>query len=167
MAVTPSSRTTSQVDRSYVDVGSVTKGTLNQNNWDTTATSYTIGPRFAYHNHGRFTPYVEVLFGGRHNVNQHGGRKFHTAQAPVTLPSNATIILPPTSIFTTRIDASKTGFAMLVGGGLDIKIGKRFSVRPIAVDYYLMRMPSLVTGNDTNHNNIRYTAGVSFLFGKK
>jgi hypothetical protein len=30
-----------------------------------------------------------------------------------------------------------------------------------------MRMPGLVTGNDTNMNNIRYTAGVSFLFGKK
>lgn len=149
------------------DVGSVTKGTLNQNNWDTTATSYTIGPRFAYHNHGRFTPYVEVLFGGATTSISTEVGSFIPPNAPITLPSNATIILPPTSIFTTRIEASKTGFAMLAGGGLDIKIGKRFSVRPIAVDYYLMRMPSLVTGNDTNHNNIRYTAGVSFLFGKK
>src|SRR5579872_6605327 len=30
------------------DVGSVTKGTLNHANWDTTATSFTLGPRFTY-----------------------------------------------------------------------------------------------------------------------
>ena len=141
-----------------VDVGAVTKGTLNHNNWDSTATSFTIGPRFAYHNHSRFTPYVEVLFGGAESSV--------STEAGNFVPTNTNLILPPTSIFTTRIVASKTGFAMLAGGGLDIKF-KRLSFRPIAVDYYLMRMPSLVTGNDTNMNNIRYTAGVSFLFGKK
>jgi hypothetical protein len=84
---------------------------------------------------------------------------------PATLPAN--VVLPPTSIFTTRIDASNTRFAMLVGGGLDIKFGKRLSFRPFGVDYYLARMPSALTGSDTNHNNFRYTAGVNFLFGKK
>lgn len=144
-----------------VDVGSVTKGTLNHASWDSTATSFTIGPRFTYHNHSRFTPYFEVLFGGAEvSVSTEVG-----TYVPAVLPAN--IVLPPTSIFTTRIDASKTGFAMLVGGGLDIKLSKRFSVRPIGVDYYLMRMPSLLTGDDNNANNIRYTAGVSFLFGKK
>jgi opacity protein-like surface antigen len=144
-----------------VDVGSVTKGTLNHNNWDSTATSFTIGPRFAYHNHSRFTPYVEVLFGGAESsVSTQVGNL-----VPGSVPPN--LILPPTSIFTTRIVASKTGFAMLAGGGLDIKIFKRMSFRPIGVDYYLMRMPSLVTGNDTNLNNIRYTAGVNFQFGAK
>jgi hypothetical protein len=149
-----------------VDVGSVTKGTLNHNNWDSTATSFTIGPRFAYHNHSRFTPYVEVLFGGAESSVSTEVGTFVPTNVPITLPTNANIILPPTSIFTTRIVASKTGFAMLAGGGLDIKF-KRVSFRPIGVDYYLMRMPGLVTGNDTNMNNIRYTAGVSFLFGKK
>jgi hypothetical protein len=56
---------------------------------------------------------------------------------------------------------------MLVGGGLDIKIFKRMAFRPFGLDYFLARLPSVVTGNDTNHNNLRYTAGVSFLFGKK
>jgi hypothetical protein len=140
-----------------VDVGSVTKGTLNHANWDSTATSFTIGPRFSYHNHSRLTPYFEVLFGGAESSV--------STEAATFVPGN--IVLPPTSIFTTRIVASKTGFAMLVGGGLDIKIFKRMSFRPIGVDYYLMRMPSLVTGNDSNMNNIRYTAGVNFTFGRK
>ena len=109
-----------------VDVGSVTKGTLNHNNWDSTATSFTIGPRFTYHNHSRFTPYFEVLFGGAESsVSTEVG----TFVGPANLPAN--VVVPPTSIFTTRIAASKTGFAMLVGGGLDIKLFKRMSFRPI------------------------------------
>ena len=72
-----------------VDVGSVTKGTLNHNNWDTTATSFTIGPRFAYHNHSRFTPYVEVLFGGAESsVSTEAGT--FVAPPPSHLPTNAT-----------------------------------------------------------------------------
>jgi hypothetical protein len=145
-----------------LDVGSVTKGTINHAAWDTTVTSFTLGPRFTYHNHSRFTPYFEVLFGGAEaSVSTQVG----TSVGPVTLPAN--ILLPPSSVFTARIDASTTGFAMLAGGGLDIKLSKRISFRPIGLDYYLARMPSVLTGNDTNHNNIRYTAGVNFLFGSK
>jgi hypothetical protein len=147
------------------DFGSVTKGTLNHANWDSTVTSFTIGPRFMYHNHSRFTPYLEVLFGDADAAVSTEVGTFAPANLPTNLPAN--VVLPPTSIFTTRITASKSGFAMLAGGGLDIKIFKRMSFRPIGVDYYLMRMPSLLTGNDKNINNIRYTAGVSFLFGKK
>jgi hypothetical protein len=54
---------------------------------------------------------------------------------------------------------------MLIGGGLDIKVGKHVSLRPIEADYYLARLPSFVTGSDTNKNHFRYSAGVNFLFG--
>lgn len=47
-----------------VDAGAVNKGTLNGNNIDTTVTSLTAGPRFTWHNHSRFTPFAQVLFGG-------------------------------------------------------------------------------------------------------
>jgi Outer membrane protein beta-barrel domain len=148
------------------DVGSVTKGTLNHANWDTTATSFTLGPRFMYHNHSRWTPYFEVLFGG---AEVSASTEVGTFVAPpVVAPAiNPPVALPPGYTFTTRITTSKTGFAMLVGGGLDIKFGKHFAFRPLGLDYYLARMPSAVTGNDTNHNNLRYTAGVNFLFGAK
>jgi len=148
------------------DVGSVTKGTLNHAPWDTNVTSFTLGPRFTYHNHSRFTPYLEVLFGGAEaSVKTKAGTFLGQANRPANLPAD--VVLPPTSIFTTRIEASNTGFAMLAGGGIDIKLSKRISFRPIGVDYYLARMPSVLTGNDTNHNNIRYTAGVNFMFGAK
>ncbi len=145
------------------DVASVTKDSLNHANWDTHATSFTIGPRFAYHNHSRWTPYVEVLFGGAEV-----GASMDTGQfvAPPIVTPHVTF-LPPGDVFTTKISTSNSGFAMLVGGGLDIKFGKHFAFRPIGVDYYLARLPSALTGNDTNHNNIRYTAGFTFMFGKK
>jgi hypothetical protein len=41
---------------------------------------------------------------------------------------------------------------MLIGGGLDIKVSKHIALRPIGEDYYYTRLPSFITGNDTNKN---------------
>ena len=46
------------------DAGAVTKGVLNGRDIDTTVVHFVAGPRFAFHNHSRFTPFGEVLFGG-------------------------------------------------------------------------------------------------------
>jgi hypothetical protein len=75
------------------------------------------------------------------------------------------LILDPNLPISARIGASNTGFAMMAGGGLDIRISKHMAFRPIAVDYYLTRVPSFATGNTTNRNNVRYSAGINFLFG--
>jgi hypothetical protein len=56
---------------------------------------------------------------------------------------------------------------MLIGGGLDIKVSKHIALRPIGADYYYTRLPSFITGNDTNKDHFRYSAGVNFLFGAK
>jgi opacity protein-like surface antigen len=144
------------------DFGAVTKGVINQTPWDTTALSYTIGPRLTYHNHSRFIPYGQVLFGGSYITTS-------TQVGTLVTPSLVAprLILPPNLIFTTRINAAKNGFAMLVGGGLDIKLSKHFSFRPAEFSYFLARLPNEVAGNDVNHNNFRYTAGISFLIGAK
>jgi hypothetical protein len=54
---------------------------------------------------------------------------------------------------------------MLAGGGLDIRINKHVTVRPLGVDYYLARLPDVLTGNQQNVGNFRYSAGINFLFG--
>ena len=54
---------------------------------------------------------------------------------------------------------------MVAGGGLDIKVGKHMSFRPIGVDYYQTRFPGILNSNQNHQNNFRYTAGVNFLFG--
>jgi hypothetical protein len=147
-----------------VDAGAVTKGVLNGFDVDTTVVNFVAGPRITIHNHSRFTPFVQVLFGGAYG----------TASARISaLPLNTGIpgLLPPEIILdpnlpvTTRLSASHTGFAMMAGGGLDIKLSRHVSFRPIGADYYLTRVPSLLTGNVSNRNNFRYSAGVNFLIG--
>jgi hypothetical protein len=56
---------------------------------------------------------------------------------------------------------------MMAGGGLDIKVNDHISVRPVGVDYYLTQIPSLLSGDTSNRNNFRYSAGVNFLFGAR
>jgi hypothetical protein len=140
------------------DMGAVNKGTLGGLRVDSTVVNFVAGPRLYYRHHSRFTPFGHVLFGGAYS----------TASLPIALPAS---IIPPGVIVDnrhpifTRINAANTGFAMLAGGGLDIKIGKHVNFRPVGADYYLTRLPSLLTGGTTNRNNFRYSAGFNFLFG--
>ena len=142
-----------------VDVGAVTRGSFDNFNVDATVINFVAGPRITYHNHSRFVPFGQVLFGGAYS----------TASAQVTLLGGAFvppgIILP--SPVTARVNASNTGFAMMAGGGLDIKVSKHIALRPIGADYYLTRIPSLLTGDTSNRNNFRYSAGINFLMGAR
>ena len=140
------------------DIGAVTRGTLNQAPWDTTVLSFVAGPRFTYQNHSHFIPFAQVLFGGA----------YATTSAPVTLgPGTQVMGLAPNAPVSVRVTAANTGFAMLAGGGLDIKVSKHVCIRPVEAEYFLARATSILTGNTTNRNNFRYSAGVNFLFGKR
>jgi len=139
-----------------VDLGAVTKGTLNHYNVDSTVVDFVAGPRVTFHSHGRFMPFAQVLFGGAYATAS-------LRVAGAVLPPG--IVLPPGLPITARLNVSRTGFAMLAGGGLDIRMGRHAAFRPIGVDYYLTRMPSFLTGNDHNANNFRYSGGFAFWFG--
>ena len=143
-----------------VDVGAVTKGVLSGFPVDTTIANYVAGPRVTWHSDSRFKPFVQVLFGGAYGT---------TSARVSVLPSIAGvlppgIILNPNVPVTARIHASDTAFAMMAGGGLDIKLSKHVAFRPIGADYYLTRFSSPQLG-DSNQNNFRYSAGINFLFG--
>jgi len=157
-----------------LDVGAVHAGSLftvannittNRPGVDHTLVHFVLGPRYTFTKHKRWMPFVQALFGGARG----------TTSASITLNQGATIwpppglIIPPGTLqpLTATLEAERTGFAMLVGGGLDIKISKHVAFRPIGADYYLTRLPSFVSGNDTNKNHFRYSAGVNFLFGAR
>ncbi|HSB10654.1 MAG TPA: outer membrane beta-barrel protein [Blastocatellia bacterium] len=53
-----------------------------------------------------------------------------------------------------------TGFALAVGGGVDVNVGKKFAIRIIQVDY----LPERSFGSWTQ--NFRAQAGVVFKFGQ-
>jgi hypothetical protein len=66
---------------------------------------------------------------------------------------------PGTGIMVSR---NTTGFAMAVGGTLDVRWNRAVAFRPIQLDYFLTRV-----NNVFNRNNIRYGAGVIFTLGKQ
>ena len=143
---------------------SVANDTLNRG-VDHTLVNFVLGPRYTFGRHTRWMPYVQALFGGARG----------TSSTSITLLQGGAIwpppglIVPPGTLqpVDATLRAERTGFAMLIGGGLDIKVSKHIALRPVEADYYLTRLPSFVTGNDTNKNHFRYAAGVNFLFGER
>ena len=147
------------------DFGAVNKpnvGILNASN--TTAFTYA-GPR-VYYRKGRFSPFGEVLFGA---VYRHVSKSVDVVTSPNTpvLPvANPSNLFPgPNAATTARLSATQNAFSMLAGGGVDYRINKNFSVRPVQVDYVLTRFPSLLTGARQNQNSLAATAGIIFTFG--
>jgi hypothetical protein len=56
---------------------------------------------------------------------------------------------------------------MTAGGGLDIKISKHVSVRPIQLEYFMTRLWNPITDIKNTQNNLRYSAGVNFTYGEE
>lgn len=130
------------------DFGAVTTNSINNSSIDMTVLNFVAGPRVTFHKESRFRPFVEALFGGSYS----------------TASSLVAVVNP---VVSERLVSSHTAFAMLAGGGLDIRVSKHIALRPIEADYYLARPTSFVTGEPNNRNNFRYTAGVNFLFGQQ
>ena len=150
------------------DIGAVTKQNVGIINADNTTTFYMFGPRYSYRSESRFTPYAQIVFGG--------ATRSLSRQLDVLTGANIPVfpVVTPQSLFpaanteiTAQVSATQTAFAMAVGGGLDWKIAKHISFRPIAVDYVLTRFPSYFTGNNSNQNSIRASIGVVFTIGEK
>jgi outer membrane protein OmpA-like peptidoglycan-associated protein len=86
--------------------GSLNLGGPTNTREDATGYSFLGGPKFAYRNNSRFTPFAQVLFGAdRGNQDM------------------------------LRIGPSRTAFAMTAGGGLDIMITKHVSWRVVNTEY--------------------------------
>jgi peptidoglycan-associated lipoprotein len=52
---------------------------------------------------------------------------------------------------------------MAAGGGMDFKLSKLISIRPIQAEYYLTKFPD---GLNNRQNNFRLSSGVVFRFGR-
>jgi outer membrane protein OmpA-like peptidoglycan-associated protein len=145
-----------------MDVGAVNKGVLNGFDVDTTVMNFVAGPRLTLHNRSRFVPFVEGLVGGAY-ATMSTRLTGVSATVPGGLPPG--LVIPPDLPVTVRLRASRTGFALLAGGGLDLKLSRHVALRLFEADYYLMRTPDVFTGNITNRNNFRYAGGVNFMLG--
>jgi opacity protein-like surface antigen len=108
--------------------------------------TYLFGPRLTLRNSSKFTPFFEASFGGDHLSLKCNS---NSTCAGATFSANA--------------------FAMAVGGGFDIKLTSKISLRPVQAEYWYTRF-----GNDcsfeecngnNNQNSFRLKSGIVINWG--
>ena len=104
-----------------------------------------VGPQASYRKDERLTPFGHALFG----LARFHERGTATTSGPV---------LGTTSF---SFSDSNTGFAMGLGGGLDVKVTRSVALRLIQADYLMTRL------NGGTQNNARISVGFVFRFGAK
>jgi len=113
--------------------------------------TYLFGPRLTLRNSSKFTPFFEVNFGGD--------------RASVTCQSTAVTCVNATG----GNSFSKNAFALTVGGGFDIKITKKFSIRPVQAEYLYTRFGNdcalVVCNGNNNQNSFRLKSGIVISWG--
>src|SRR5947208_463208 len=127
-----------------MDMGAVHNGNISNTHIDTTVSNYLFGPRISLR-YSRVRPYFQTLFGGAHlgtsvaaNLVLQGLPPASSTQ-PIFIPGLGNVPIGPGQPVSGRIMTSQTAFAMTVGGGLDIKINRWVSFRPIGLDYFMTR----------------------------
>jgi hypothetical protein len=105
--------------------------------WDTNSSSQGASMPYLFGprlnlRHGVVTPFVQVLLGG-------------------VLTSSGIAQI-----------GWQSHFAMTAGGGIDLKLSRHFSIRPLQAEYFLTKIPD---GLKNRQNNFRFSAGVVFRFG--
>jgi outer membrane immunogenic protein len=128
------------LDRNWAVVGEV--GSEHASNIDGTAAGLTLttflgGLRYSGHLSHRIVPFGQLLQGGAH------------ASGALT---------PGTS----GLAGSANGFALAPGGGVDVKLKRKFAVRAVQVDYLLTRINN---GVNDHQNNLRIGFGIVYRFG--
>lgn len=96
----------------------------------------------------RFRPFVHALFGAGRLENK-------VTNISCTTVSNCTNVPP---------NETSTGFALLLGGGLDIKVSKRIDVRAIQLDLSGISGGSNATYFRGGSSDLRFAAGIVFKF---
>jgi outer membrane protein OmpA-like peptidoglycan-associated protein len=113
--------------------------------------TFLFGPRITFRNHSPFTPFFDFNLGG--------------ARLSLTCKSTALGCVDATNGDT----FSKTVFAFTAGGGFDIRLSKRFSLRPIQAEYLYTRFgndcPLAVCNQNNNQNSFRLKSGIVIGWG--
>lgn len=98
--------------------------------------TYMIGPKYAFHNKTRLTPFAQALFGFYHIKNEFSGGS---------------------PAFDFNSSSSLNSFASAVGGGLDVRLTNTISVRTVELDYQYLRQLG-------SSHNTRLTTGIVIKF---
>ncbi len=108
--------------------------------------TYLFGPRLTFRNSSKFEPFAELNFGG--------------IRASLSCKSSATNCLTAAGGGT----YSKNAFALTVGGGFQIKMSKKISLRLVQAEYLYSRFGNncalAVCSNNNNQNSFRLKSGI-------
>ena len=141
---------------------------------DQTAFTYLFGPRVFINKGGVVSPFFEFMVGGFHN-----SRSFSIPDSLLPHPVNPIAGVTETPLTTsTKFTSTQNAAAMVLGGGMDIRMGKKVSFRPIEVDWVPTNFspfniaglastnPGLASLNNAKwQQNLRYSTGLAFRFG--
>ncbi len=113
--------------------------------------TYLFGPRFTFRKSGPFRPFFEVNFGGM--------------RISLSCKSSSTNC----NAFTNGNTYSKNAFAMTAGGGFDIQLSRRISLRAVQAEYLYTRFgnscPANICTNNNNQNSFRLKSGIVIAWG--
>jgi hypothetical protein len=84
--------------------------------------------------HGKVTPFAQTLFGGILTTDGIGHSGY------------------------------ENNFAMTAGGGIDFKVSKHVSVRPVQAEYFMTKLPD---GLNNRQDNLRVGAGIVLRLGRE
>ncbi len=106
------------------------------------------GPRVSFRDHGKFTPFLQVLGGVAHADD-------------VTLDNCTAPVYACTPLL------KQNAFTMTAGGGVDYRLNHRLALRLFQAEFLLTRFqdPTSATGADGWQSNVRLSTGLVFRFG--
>ena len=108
--------------------------------------TYLFGPRLTFRGAGRFEPFVEVNFGG--------------TRISLSCKSTAVLCVNATGGRT----FSKNAFALTAGGGFQVKLSHKFSLRLVQAEYLYTRFGNncglAVCSNNNSQNSFRLKSGI-------
>jgi opacity protein-like surface antigen len=116
------------------DFGGYTNGNIGRGGFAGTMSTYLFGPRVSYRHFRRITPFGQVLFG----VARTNAAAFETS-------------------------TSQNALAMTAGGGVNYRLTRHFTFRPLQVEYLLTRFQETSVGTQSQ-NNLRVSTGFAWSF---
>jgi hypothetical protein len=130
------------------DFGGYSAGGIRAYGYSSNIANFQAGPRLSFWKKSRVNPYIQGLFGG----------------AFISANPDLSFVVPP-GANRLVLESSVTKFALLAGGGLDIRLARHVALRAFEADYFYTKLPNPVFTPENMTNNLRVSAGFSFLFG--
>ena len=122
----------------------ITGGTISFNS---KSFNFFVGPQYKFTNKTRVTPFVHALAGISNNRFSYRA----TATGATTPAAEASL--------------SITDFALAIGGGLDVRVNKRVSIRAFQIDYspvFVQSRPQFGIDGNRRFDNVRFSIGIVF-----